>query len=126
MVGAATVRIAPEVRCRDIADGAAGRESGDILRSRLASGCWWPPSQLTSDAAPTVSLPCEQLGRLEHGAFRWSPIFDSVMRWSAPQLAALVDGHKPYCWPDNYHAGAFLQYQLHDRYKKLRPEIILL
>jgi transposase len=30
--------------------------------------------------------------RLEHGAFRWPPITDGVMRLSAPQLAALVDG----------------------------------
>jgi len=30
--------------------------------------------------------------RLEHGAFRWPPICDGVMRLSASQLAALVDG----------------------------------
>jgi transposase len=30
--------------------------------------------------------------RLEHGAFRWPPISDGVMRLSASQLAALVDG----------------------------------
>jgi transposase len=30
--------------------------------------------------------------RLEHGAFRWPPISDGVMRLSAPQLAALIDG----------------------------------
>jgi transposase len=30
--------------------------------------------------------------RLEHGAFRWPPISDGVMRLSAAQLAALVDG----------------------------------
>jgi transposase len=30
--------------------------------------------------------------RLEHGAFRWPPITDGVMRLSASQLAALVDG----------------------------------
>lgn len=30
--------------------------------------------------------------RLEHGAFRWPPISDGVMRLSAPQLAALMDG----------------------------------
>jgi transposase len=30
--------------------------------------------------------------RLEHGAFRWPPINDGVMRLSASQLAALVDG----------------------------------
>jgi transposase len=30
--------------------------------------------------------------RLEHGAFRWPPIRDCVMRLSASQLAALVDG----------------------------------
>jgi transposase len=30
--------------------------------------------------------------RLEHGAFRWPPISDGVMRLSALQLAALVDG----------------------------------
>ena len=29
---------------------------------------------------------------LEHGAFRWPPISDGVMRLSASQLAALVDG----------------------------------
>ena len=30
--------------------------------------------------------------RLEHGAFRWPPVNDGVMRLTAPQLAALVDG----------------------------------
>jgi transposase len=30
--------------------------------------------------------------RLEHGAFRWPPISDGVMRLSASQFAALVDG----------------------------------
>ena len=30
--------------------------------------------------------------RLEHGALRWPPISDGVMRLSASQLAALVDG----------------------------------
>jgi len=30
--------------------------------------------------------------RLEHGAFRWPPITDGVMRLSASQMAALVDG----------------------------------
>ena len=30
--------------------------------------------------------------RLEHGAFRWPPISDGLMRLSASQLAALVDG----------------------------------
>ena len=30
--------------------------------------------------------------RLEHGAFRWPPISDGVMRLSTSQLAALVDG----------------------------------
>ena len=30
--------------------------------------------------------------RLEHGAFRWPPVSDDVMRLSASQLAALVDG----------------------------------
>ena len=30
--------------------------------------------------------------RLEHGAFRWPPIRDGVMRLSASQLAALIDG----------------------------------
>jgi transposase len=30
--------------------------------------------------------------RLEHGAFRWPPICDGVMRLTASQLAALVDG----------------------------------
>ena len=30
--------------------------------------------------------------RLEQGAFRWPPISDVVMRLSASQLAALVDG----------------------------------
>ena len=30
--------------------------------------------------------------RLEHGAFRWPPISAGVMRLSASQLAALVDG----------------------------------
>ena len=30
--------------------------------------------------------------RLERGAFRWPPITDSVMRLSASQMAALVDG----------------------------------
>jgi transposase len=30
--------------------------------------------------------------RLEHGAFRWPPISDGVMRLSVSQLAALVDG----------------------------------
>jgi transposase len=30
--------------------------------------------------------------RLEHGAFRWPPISDGVMRLSQSQLAALVDG----------------------------------
>ena len=30
--------------------------------------------------------------RLEQGAFRWPPICDGVMRLSASQLAALVDG----------------------------------
>jgi transposase len=30
--------------------------------------------------------------RLEHGAFRWPPISDGVMRLSASQMAALVDG----------------------------------
>src|SRR6202048_1678873 len=30
--------------------------------------------------------------RLEHGAFRWPPLSDGVMRLSAPQRAALVDG----------------------------------
>jgi transposase len=30
--------------------------------------------------------------RLEHGAFRWPPITDGVMKLSSAQLAALVDG----------------------------------
>ena len=30
--------------------------------------------------------------RLEHNAFRWPPISDGVMRLSASQLAAMVDG----------------------------------
>ena len=30
--------------------------------------------------------------RLEHSAFRWPPISDGVMRLSAAQLAALMDG----------------------------------
>ena len=30
--------------------------------------------------------------RLEHGAFRWPPVSDGVMRLTAPQLAALIDG----------------------------------
>ena len=30
--------------------------------------------------------------RLEHGAFRWPPISNGVMRLSASQLSALVDG----------------------------------
>jgi transposase len=30
--------------------------------------------------------------RLEEGAFRWPPFSDGVMRLSASQLAALVDG----------------------------------
>jgi transposase len=30
--------------------------------------------------------------RLKHGAFRWPPISDGVMRLSASQLAALMDG----------------------------------
>jgi transposase len=30
--------------------------------------------------------------RLEHGGFRWPPICDGVMRLTASQLAALVDG----------------------------------
>jgi transposase len=30
--------------------------------------------------------------RLEHSAFRWLPISDGVMRLSASQLAALMDG----------------------------------
>ena len=30
--------------------------------------------------------------RLEHGAFKWPPISDGVMRLSAVQLAVLVDG----------------------------------
>ena len=30
--------------------------------------------------------------RLEHGAFRWPPISDGMMRLSPSQLAALVDG----------------------------------
>ena len=30
--------------------------------------------------------------RLEQGAFRWPPICDGVMRLSASQLAALIDG----------------------------------
>jgi transposase len=30
--------------------------------------------------------------RLEQGAFRWPPITDGVMRLSASQLAALMDG----------------------------------
>jgi transposase len=34
--------------------------------------------------------------RLEHGAFRWPPISDGVMRLTASQLAALVDGMD---WP---------------------------
>ena len=33
--------------------------------------------------------------RLEHGAFRWPPISDGVMRLTASQLAALVD--RPRC-----------------------------
>jgi transposase len=30
--------------------------------------------------------------RLEHGAFRWPPISDGMMRLTASELAALVDG----------------------------------
>ncbi|MGF6313047.1 transposase, partial [Bradyrhizobium sp. i1.8.4] len=30
--------------------------------------------------------------RLEHNGFRWPPISDGVMRLSAAQLAALMDG----------------------------------
>jgi transposase len=30
--------------------------------------------------------------RLEHGAFRWPPVSDGMMRLSASQLAVLVDG----------------------------------
>jgi transposase len=34
--------------------------------------------------------------RLEHGVFRWPPISDGMMRLSASQLAALIDGMD---WP---------------------------
>jgi transposase len=30
--------------------------------------------------------------RLEHGAFKWPPVTDGVMRLSSAQLAALIDG----------------------------------
>ena len=30
--------------------------------------------------------------QLENGAFRWPPIIDGVMRLTASQLAALIDG----------------------------------
>jgi transposase len=30
--------------------------------------------------------------RLEHGAFKWHPVTDGVMRLTSAQLAALVDG----------------------------------
>jgi transposase len=30
--------------------------------------------------------------RLEHGAFRWPPVTDGVMRLTPSQLAALIDG----------------------------------
>jgi transposase len=30
--------------------------------------------------------------RLEHGAFRWPPVSDGVMRLTGAQLAALIDG----------------------------------
>jgi transposase len=30
--------------------------------------------------------------RLEHGAFRWPPVTDGVMRLTSAQLAALLDG----------------------------------
>jgi transposase len=30
--------------------------------------------------------------RLEHGAFRWPPVSDGVMRLTSAQLAALIDG----------------------------------
>jgi len=30
--------------------------------------------------------------RLEHGAFKWPPVSDGVMRLTSAQLAALVDG----------------------------------
>jgi transposase len=34
--------------------------------------------------------------RLEHGAFRWPPISDGVMRLSASQLAELLEGVEEY------------------------------
>ena len=43
---------------------------------------------LTWDGSGLVQL----WKRLEQGAFRWPPISDGVMRLSASQLAALVDG----------------------------------
>jgi len=30
--------------------------------------------------------------RLEHGAFKWPPVTDGVMRLTSAQLAVLVDG----------------------------------
>jgi transposase len=41
--------------------------------------------------------------RLEHGSFKWPPISDGVMRLTATQLAALIDGMD---WPRLYARDA--------------------
>src|SRR5215467_7296636 len=64
------------------------------------------PVDFRRGADGLVALVREQLGhdpfsgtifvfrwkRLEHGAFRWPPISDGVMRLTASQIAALLDG----------------------------------
>ena len=128
VIGAATVRILTRGRCRDLDDGAARREGGDMIavpagmRVLVAT----KPVDFRRGADSLAALVREQLQhdpfsgtififrskradrlkilawdgsglvlfwkRLEHGAFRWPPISDGVMRLTASQLAALVDG----------------------------------
>ena len=45
-----------------------------------------------ADRLKIVTWDGSGLKRLEQGAFRWPPISDGVMRLTASQLAALVDG----------------------------------
>jgi transposase len=72
------------------------RKISDLNAVKIYRCCDW----CGANAAPSILVVKTWDGsglvlfwkRLEHGAFRWPPISDGVMRLSASQLAALVDG----------------------------------
>ena len=89
-------------RRRDADEGAACGEGRDVIAvpSGVRILVATKPVDFRRGADSLAALAKDELRRdpfsgtirLEEGAFRWPPISDGVMRLSASQLAALVDG----------------------------------